>query len=64
LRAENRVYREHREVALLQATVVPLVAGGAKRFMQDVTRGNLQGKFPRIFDESRKAKILSYAQQN
>lgn len=59
---ENRVYREHRQsqVALLGPRVLPLVAGGAKRFLDEVTRGNVQGKFPRILDEPRKAKLLSY----
>jgi hypothetical protein len=60
---ENRVYREHRssQVALLAPRVVPLIAGGAKRFMDEVTRGNVQGKFPRILDDQRKARLLSYA---
>jgi hypothetical protein len=61
LKQQNRVYREHREVALLPAHVVPLVAGGAKRFMEEVTRGNLQGKFPRILDEAKKTKVSKYA---
>jgi hypothetical protein len=61
---ENRVYREHRggDVAILPPRVVPLVRGGAKRFMDEVTRGNVQGKFPRILNDERKAKLLSYAQ--
>jgi hypothetical protein len=60
---ENRVYREHRgaDVAILPPRVVALVRGGAKRFMDEITRGNVQGKFPRIVDDSRKAKLLSYA---
>jgi hypothetical protein len=60
---ENRVYREHRtsEVAILAPRVVPLVPGGAKRFMDEVTRGNVQGKFPRILDDQRKARLLAYA---
>jgi hypothetical protein len=60
---ENRVYREHRgaDVAILAPRVVPLVRGGAKRFMDEITRGNVQGKFPRILDDSRKAKLLSHA---
>ncbi len=59
---ENRVYREHRQsqVALLAPRVLPLVAGGAKRFLDEVTRGNVQGKFPRILDDARKATLLSY----
>ena len=59
---ENRVYREHRvgNVAILAPRVVPLVRGGAKRFL-DITRGNVQGKFPRILDDARKTKLLSYA---
>ncbi len=60
---ENRVYREHRggSVAILPPRVVPLVRGGAKRFMDEITRGNVQGKFPRILDDARKTKLLSYA---
>jgi hypothetical protein len=62
LSKENRVYREHRggDVAILAPRVVPLVRGGAKRFMDDITRGNVQGKFPRILDDARKTKLLSY----
>ncbi|MGO8998058.1 MAG: GH3 auxin-responsive promoter family protein [Polyangiaceae bacterium] len=60
---ENRVYREHRggNVAILPPRVVALVRGGAKRFMDEITRGNVQGKFPRILDDARKTKLLSYA---
>jgi hypothetical protein len=60
---ENRVYREHRggSVAILPPRVVALVRGGAKRFLDDITRGNVQGKFPRILDDARKTKLLSYA---
>jgi hypothetical protein len=52
----NRVYREHRqdEVALLPARVLPLARGGARRFLEEVTRGNVQGKFPRIIDDTKK----------
>ena len=59
---ENRVYREHRQrqVALVGPRVLPLIAGGARRFLDEVTGGNVQGKFPRILDEPRKAKLLSY----
>jgi hypothetical protein len=60
---ENRVYREHRggSVAILPPRVVALVRGGAKRFLDEITRGNVQGKFPRILDDARKTKLLSYA---
>jgi hypothetical protein len=63
LAAQNRVYREHRagDVALLGARVVPLAPGGAQRFLDEVTRGNVQGKFPRILDDTRKSKLLRYA---
>jgi len=62
---ENRVYREHRigDVAIMPPRVVPLVKGGARRFMDDVTRGNVQGKFPRIIDDARKAKLAAYARE-
>lgn len=60
---ENRVYREHRagEVALVAPRVVPLVSGGARSFLGEVTRGNVQGKFPRIIDETRKELLWRHA---
>jgi len=60
----NRVYGEHRGVALLGARVVPLVAGGARAFLEEVTRGRLQGKFPRILDDARTARISTFARQD
>jgi hypothetical protein len=59
----NRVYREHRqnEVALVAPRVVRLAAGGARRFLEEVTRGNVQGKFPRIIDETRKELLWKHA---
>jgi GH3 auxin-responsive promoter len=59
---QNRVYREHRggDVAILAPRVVPLVRGGAKRYLDEITRGNVQGKFPRIVDGARLEKLLSY----
>ena len=52
---QNRVYREHRtgEVALLAPRVVPLVARRRRAFLDEVTRGNVQGKFPRIIDDTK-----------
>jgi hypothetical protein len=61
MRNVNRVYREHRGVALLAPTVIPLERGGANRFMEEITRGNFQGKFPRILDEARTKVIRAYA---
>jgi hypothetical protein len=60
---QNRVYREHRigEVALLPAVVVPLASGGARRFLEEITNGNVQGKFPRIVDDTRKKLLWAYA---
>ncbi|MGD0676117.1 MAG: GH3 auxin-responsive promoter family protein [Polyangiaceae bacterium] len=60
---QNRVYREHRqgEVALLPARVVPLRSGGARRFLEEVTRGNVQGKFPRIIDDTNKNLLWKHA---
>jgi len=62
--AINRVYREHRvgEVALLPPRVIPLRAGGAKGYLSEITRGNVQGKFPRIIDPSKRASVMAYAQ--
>ncbi len=60
---ENRVYREHRsgEVALIPARVVPLASGGARAFLEEVTRGNVQGKFPRIIDDTKKMLLWKHA---
>jgi len=62
LRHENRVYREHRvgDVAILPPRVEPLVHGGSRRFLDEMTGGNVQGKFPRILDEARRAKIIPH----
>ena len=61
---QNRVYREHRkgDVAILPPHVVVLREGGARRYLDEVTRGNMQGKFPRIIDPSRKAQVLAFAE--
>ncbi len=63
LSRENRVYREHRKdaVALLPARVVPLASGGARRFLEEITRGNVQGKFPRIIDDTKKNLLWKHA---
>jgi hypothetical protein len=63
LSKQNRVYREHREreVALLSPRVVVLVRGGARRFLEEVTRGNVQGKFPRIIDDTKKKLLWKHA---
>jgi hypothetical protein len=60
---QNRVYREHRqqEVALLPPVVVPLASGGARRFLEQVTGGNVQGKFPRIVDDAKKRLLWEHA---
>jgi hypothetical protein len=62
---ENRVYREHRagEVALLPPRIVPLSRGGARRFLEEVTRGNVQGKFPRIIDDTKTQLLWRQAEQ-
>ncbi len=59
---ENRVYREHREgnVALLPPRVVLLARGGARAFLEEITRGNVQGKFPRVVDETRKPLLWKH----
>jgi hypothetical protein len=63
LSAQNRVYREHRqnEVAILAPQVVPLKSGGARGFLSEVTRGNVQGKFPRIIDDTKKKLLWKHA---
>jgi hypothetical protein len=61
---QNRVYREHRtnDAALLAPRVVPLRAHGAKEYLNEFTRGNMQGKFPRIIDPARKGQVMAYAE--
>jgi hypothetical protein len=60
---QNRVYREHRtdDAAILPPRVVALCEGGARRYLDEVTRGNMQGKFPRIIDPVRTAGVMAYA---
>jgi hypothetical protein len=60
---QNRVYREHRagEVALLPPRLVVLRPGGARAFLEEITRGNVQGKFPRIIDDTKKSLLLKHA---
>ena len=62
---ENRVYREHRkgDVALLRAAASSRSGRAArKRFLEEVTRGNVQGKFPRIIDDTKRASVTAYAE--
>ena len=61
---ENRVYREHRvnDAALLPPCVVPLRRGGAKAYLDHVTRGNMQGKFPRIIDPTRRDEVSAFSE--
>ncbi len=60
---QNRVYREHRagEVGILPPHVVELRPGGASAFLSEVTRGNVQGKFPRIIDDTTKKLLWKHA---
>lgn len=62
--AQNRVYREHRQndVALLAPRVVSLRTHGARGYLDEITRGNMQGKFPRIIDPSKMASVMAYAE--
>jgi GH3 auxin-responsive promoter len=62
----NRVYREHRagQVALLPPRVVPLARGGARLFLEEITRGNVQGKFPRIIDDTKTQLLWRHAEQS
>jgi hypothetical protein len=59
---QNRVYKEHRkgEVALLPPVVVPLARGGSRGFLERITGGNVQGKFPRIVDETKKQLLWDH----
>ncbi len=60
---QNRVYREHRtgDVALVAPRVVALRTGGARGYLDEITRGNMQGKFPRIIDPVKIASVTAYA---
>jgi hypothetical protein len=61
---ENRVYGEHRknDVAILPPRVLPLRHGGAQGYLSLITRGNVQGKFPRIIDPERKDRIAEFVE--
>ncbi|MFO0680003.1 MAG: GH3 auxin-responsive promoter family protein [Polyangiaceae bacterium] len=65
LSIENRVYREHRlrDAAIGKPVVWPLQRGGAKKYLEKVTRGNVQGKFPRIVDPARLESLTPYRLQ-
>jgi hypothetical protein len=60
---QNRVYREHRagDVGILPPRVIELEPGGARAFLSEVTRGNVQGKFPRIIDDTKKKLLWKHA---
>lgn len=62
LQKENRVYREHRasDTAILAPELVSLPTGTVARFMEEVGRGNVQTKFPRILDDPRKARLRAW----
>jgi hypothetical protein len=62
-RAQNRVYREHRQgdTAILSARLVELPSGSVQRFMQEEGMTSVQTKFPRIVDEARRDRLLGYA---
>lgn len=59
LQRENRVYREHRaaDTAILAPELVSLPTGTVARFMEEVGRGNVQTKFPRILDDPKKERL-------
>jgi hypothetical protein len=63
LRAQNRVYREHRtnDVAILAPLVVPLVRGAFTSFMNDLGPRSFQQKIPRIIGTDKSARLRSYA---
>jgi hypothetical protein len=62
LRAQNRVYREHREgdVAILPPLVLPLAEGATRRFMQELGQRSLQQKFPRILEPERRDLLRAH----
>jgi hypothetical protein len=64
LRAQNRVYREHRanDVAILPPLVRLLRSGATKSFMQDLGQTSFQQKFPRILGPERLALLEAYVE--
>ncbi|HXX66024.1 MAG TPA: GH3 auxin-responsive promoter family protein [Polyangiaceae bacterium] len=63
LAKQNRVYREHRagDVALLSPKLVLLAPGAARRYLEEVTHGNVQAKFPRIVNDTSKNLLWKHA---
>lgn len=59
---QNRVYREHRknDAAILPAEVVVLRSGGVRAYMDQAGNANVQTKFPRIVDDTRKLALRGY----
>jgi hypothetical protein len=63
LAKQNRVYREHRagDVALLAPRLVRLASGATRRYLEEVTHGNVQAKFPRIVSDTNKNLLWKHA---
>lgn len=63
LAKQNRVYREHRagDVALLSPKLVRLASGATRRYLEEVTHGNVQAKFPRIVNDTSKNLLWKHA---
>ncbi|MFO0593519.1 MAG: GH3 auxin-responsive promoter family protein [Polyangiaceae bacterium] len=59
---QNHVYEIHREnqVAILPPEVIPLVAGGARRFMAALGQESFQRKFPRVLDPAKREAIRAF----
>jgi hypothetical protein len=63
LRAQNRVYREHRaaDVAILPPALFAVAPGGSRRFMDEIGRRSPQQKYPRVVDDSKRQVLVKYA---
>jgi hypothetical protein len=63
LRAQNRVYREHRaaDVAILPPALFAVSPGGSQRFMDEIGRRSPQQKFPRVVDAWKREVLVKYA---
>ena len=63
LRAQNRVYREHRteDVAILAPEVVALPKGSSQKFLKEMGATSVQHKFPLIVEGSRRDLLRSLA---
>lgn len=63
--AQNRVYREHRDVdtAILAPLALALTTGASQKFMKLAGMTSVQNKFPRIVDNAKRDILLSLTEK-